>query len=115
VLAGLFSEAYPQIHALGGVLIFGLPPVAQLLLGSRLKMVSGFQQFGKYSWISGIANLINVVFSTFYPVLKFVPLTLPLVIALDTQVSGLYQRVQMITTWGWFTVSGMMMRKLKPC
>ncbi|HZY46922.1 MAG TPA: DUF998 domain-containing protein, partial [Candidatus Bathyarchaeia archaeon] len=24
VLAGLFSEAYPQIHALGGILIFGL-------------------------------------------------------------------------------------------
>ena len=59
LLAGIFTVAstclylgvqcvpYVYIHALGGVLIFGLPPVAQIVAGGKLRRVPGSEKYGR--------------------------------------------------------------------
>jgi len=108
ILAGVFNIDVPwaYFHALGGVLIFGLPPVAQVVAGKRLRQVRGSERYGEYTLITGVIMLSVVIFSTFYPILKFVHSMVPLVNALDNQFTGLLQRIQMIGTWGWFSVTG---------
>ncbi len=108
ILAGVFTVAPGQlyIHAFGGLLIFGLPPLAQIIAGSKLRFVSGSKKYGTYTFVSGIVNLAIDIFGTFYPILKFVPSMLPIVNALNYQLTGLYQRIEMIVTWGWFPVTG---------
>jgi hypothetical membrane protein len=113
VIAGVFSEAYPDVHAFGGLLIFGFPSVAQIISGSKLRNIPAWQTFGRYTYLSGIGTLALDFFSTFYPILKFVSSTVFLVNALDNQFAGLLQRIEMITTWGWFTVSGVKMLRMQ--
>jgi hypothetical protein len=73
VIAGVISKAYPDVHAFGGLMIFGFPPVAQITSCSKLRNIPAWQSFGRYTYLSGIGTLALDFFSTFYPIRKFVP------------------------------------------
>ena len=113
VLAGIFTESIPALHALGALFIFGFSPVAQLLAGSKLRRIPGLQWYGEYTMINGAVAIGLDVFATFHPILNFAPPLIPFVNALDTQFTGLYQRLQMIFTWNWYTVSGLRSLRLE--
>ena len=106
IISGIFTVDDPALHGLGGVMAFGFPTVAQVLAGSKLRKLPGSRLYGRYTYINGIGTLVFDIFSTFYPVFKFVPALVPMVVALDTQLTGIVQRIQIVVTWGWFTVSG---------
>jgi hypothetical protein len=106
IISGIFTVDDPALHGLGGVMVFGFPTVAQVLAGSKLRNLSGSRWYGQYTYINGIGTLVFDIFSTFYPVFKLVPALVPMVVALDTQLTGIVQRIQIMVTWGWFTVSG---------
>jgi ABC-type Na+ efflux pump permease subunit len=58
-------------------------------------------------------TLLFDIFATFHPIFKFVPPLVPMVVALDTQLTGVVQRAQIAVTWGWFTVSGLRSLRLR--
>ena len=104
--AGTFSEASPILHAFGGLTIFGLPPIAQILAGTKLRAIPGMRWYVRYTTVNGVVAMLMDVFDTFYPALKLVPSMIPLAFALETQYTGILQRTQMIVTWSWYTISG---------
>lgn len=113
LIAGAFTESLPILHAFGGLSIFGLPPVAQVIAGTKLRATPGLQWYGKYTVVNGAVGIVLVVFSTFYPILKFVPSMVLLVNALSMQFTGILQRTQMVITWGWYTISGLRSLRLE--
>ena len=107
IISGIFTVSNPSLHGLGGVMVFGFPTVAQVIAGQKLRSISGLRKYGKYTLVNGIAMLILDIFSTFYPIFKFVPPLFPMVLALQNQLTGVVQRIQIIVTWGWFSISGL--------
>jgi hypothetical protein len=113
IVSGIFTVSNPSLHGLGGVMVFGFPTVAQVLAGQKLRSFPGFRTYGKYTYINGIATLILDIFSTFYPIFKLVPPLVPMVLVLQNQLTGVIQRIQIVVTWGWFTVSGVRSLRLQ--
>jgi hypothetical membrane protein len=113
LIAGTFTESLPILHGVGGVIIFGFPPVAQVLAGTKIRAVPGLKWYGEYTMVNGVVAVALDVFSTFYPILKLVPSMVPLVNALSLQFTGILQRTQMIISWGWYTISGLRSLRLE--
>jgi uncharacterized protein DUF998 len=113
IISGIFTVSNPSLHGLGGVMVFGFPTVAQVIAGQKLRSISGLSKYGTYTFVNGIAMLILDIFSTFYPIFKFVPPLVPMVLALQNQLTGVVQRIQIVVTWGWFSVTGVRSLRLK--
>lgn len=112
IISGIWTVDVPALHGLGGIMAFLFPTIGQLLTGQKLRSIPGFQKYGRYTYLNGVATLLLDIFSTFYPIFKLVPPLAPMAIALETQYTGLLQRTQIIIGWSWFTVSGaLLLRK----
>lgn len=96
VIAATFSEAIPAGHGIGALLFFNLPPIVQIIVGSKLRRLPGWRGYGTYSYINGIVFLILVI-----------PFDVP-VDALTHALSivGLVQRIELIGIFGWFVITG---------
>ena len=112
IISGIWTVDVPALHGLGGIMAFLFPTVGQIMTGQKLRSLPGFQKYGRYSYVNGVATLLLDIFSTFYPIFKLVTALAPMSVALETQYTGVLQRTQIIIGWSWFTVSGaLLLRK----
>ncbi len=103
IIAATFSEAIPAGHAVGGLLFFLSPTVAQVILGRQMRRLPDWRRYGTYTFINGLIFLILVF-----------PLDIPAgVWAERFGVIGLVQRIDLVGIFGWFVITGRRFLALK--